>query len=75
MATSSQRVLGRDPVTGRGLVVEVEGGMIRSVEFAEHGDQRWLCAGFVDLQVNGADGAAYDDPDERFVFPTEIYWK
>ena len=56
MATSSQRVLGRDPVTGRGLVVEVEGGMIRSVEFAEHGDQRWLCAGFVDLQVNGYAG-------------------
>ena len=30
--------------------------MIRSVDFAEHGEQRWLSAGFVDLQVNGYAG-------------------
>lgn len=56
MSASSERILGRDPVTGRGLVVEIEGGMIKSVEFAEHGEQRWLSAGFVDLQVNGYAG-------------------
>ncbi|MFM7743096.1 MAG: N-acetylglucosamine-6-phosphate deacetylase [Verrucomicrobiota bacterium] len=55
-AASPQRLIGRDPVTGRGLAVEIEGGMIKSVEFAEHGEQRWLSAGFVDLQVNGYAG-------------------
>jgi N-acetylglucosamine-6-phosphate deacetylase len=38
------------------VVVEIEGGMIKSVEFADHGEQRWLSAGFVDLQVNGYAG-------------------
>jgi N-acetylglucosamine-6-phosphate deacetylase len=38
------------------VVVEIEGGMIKSVEFAEHGEQCWLSAGFVDLQVNGYAG-------------------
>ncbi|TAF21932.1 MAG: N-acetylglucosamine-6-phosphate deacetylase, partial [Verrucomicrobia bacterium] len=36
--------------------MEIEGGMIKSVEFVEHGVQRWLSAGFVDLQVNGYAG-------------------
>ncbi|MFM2383061.1 MAG: hypothetical protein RL515_1048, partial [Verrucomicrobiota bacterium] len=38
------------------VVVEIEGGMIKSVEFADHGEQSWLSAGFVDLQVNGYAG-------------------
>jgi N-acetylglucosamine-6-phosphate deacetylase len=56
VAATSQRLLGRDPVTGRGLAVEIEGGVIKAIEFAEHGERRWLCAGFVDLQVNGYAG-------------------
>lgn len=56
MSATSQRLLGRDPVTGRGLAVEIEGGVIKAIEFAEHGERRWLCAGFVDLQVNGYAG-------------------
>jgi N-acetylglucosamine-6-phosphate deacetylase len=36
--------------------VEIEGGVIKAIEFAEHGERRWLCAGFVDLQVNGYAG-------------------
>jgi N-acetylglucosamine-6-phosphate deacetylase len=56
VSATSQRLLGRDPVTGRGLAVEIEGGVIKAIEFAEHGERRWLCAGFVDLQVNGYAG-------------------
>lgn len=62
MAASSERILGRDPVTGRGLAVEIEGGVIRSVAFAEHGERRWLSAGFVDLQVNGYAGHDLNGP-------------
>ena len=55
-ADLSQRVLGRDPSTGRGIAVTVEGGTIKAIEFVEHGEKQWLSAGFVDLQVNGYAG-------------------
>ncbi len=55
-AGAPQRILGRDPSTGRGLVVTTDGGFIASVEAAEHGEARWLSAGLVDLQVNGYAG-------------------
>ena len=61
-AVSAQRILGRDPVTGRGLVVEVADGLIKAVESAEHGERRWLSAGFVDLQVNGYAGHDLNGP-------------
>ena len=53
---SSQRLLGRDPSTGRGIVVTTEGELIKAIEFQEHGQKQWLSAGFVDLQVNGYAG-------------------
>ena len=55
-AASSQRILGRDPSTGRGIVVTTDDGLIAAIEFQEHGEKQWLCAGFVDLQVNGYAG-------------------
>jgi len=55
-AASSQRILGRDPSTGRGVVVTTDGGLIAAIEFQEHGEKQWLSAGFVDLQVNGYAG-------------------
>ena len=55
-AASPQRILGRDPSTGRGIVVTTEAGLIKAIEFGEHGESRWLSAGFVDLQVNGYAG-------------------
>jgi len=55
-AGSSQRILGRDPATGGAIVVTTSGGMIASVEPAEHGEKQWLSAGLVDLQVNGYAG-------------------
>ena len=57
-AASSQRILGRDPSTGRGIVVTTEGGLIKAIDFLEHNEKPWLSAGFVDLQVNGY--AGYD---------------
>ena len=55
-ATLSQRILGRDPSTGRGIVVTTEGELIKAIDFQEHGAKQWLSTGFVDLQVNGYAG-------------------
>ena len=55
-ASPSQRILGRDPSTGRGIVVTTEGGLIQAIDFREHEEKQWLSAGFVDLQVNGYAG-------------------
>ena len=55
-AASSQRILGRDPSTGRGVVVTTDVGLIKAIEFQEHGEKQWLSAGFIDLQVNGYAG-------------------
>jgi N-acetylglucosamine-6-phosphate deacetylase len=55
-AASSQRILGRDSSTGRGVVVTTDVGLIKAIEFQEHGEKQWLSAGFVDLQVNGYAG-------------------
>jgi N-acetylglucosamine-6-phosphate deacetylase len=43
-------------VTGRGVAVTAEGGLIKAIDFVEHGEKRWLSAGLVDLQVNGYAG-------------------
>lgn len=61
-AASSQRILGRDPTTGRGVAITTEGGLIKAVEFVEHGEGHWLSAGFVDLQVNGYAGHDLNGP-------------
>jgi N-acetylglucosamine-6-phosphate deacetylase len=61
-AAPSQRILGRDPSTGRGVAVTAEGGVITAIEFQEHGEKQWLSAGFVDLQVNGYAGHDLNGP-------------
>lgn len=61
-APSSQRILGRDPSTGRGIAVTTQAGLITAIDFQEHGEQRWLSAGFVDLQVNGYAGHDLNGP-------------
>ena len=55
-AVSSQRILGRDPSTGRGIAITTEGGLIKAIDFLEHGEKQWVSAGFIDLQVNGYAG-------------------
>lgn len=61
-APSSQRILGRDPSTGKGLAVSTQAGVITAVECQEHGERQWLSAGFVDLQVNGYAGHDLNGP-------------
>ena len=53
---SPQRILGRDPSTGKGIAVTMAAGVITAIDFQEQGEQPWLSAGFVDLQVNGYAG-------------------
>lgn len=59
---SSQRILGRDPTTGQGVAVTTEDGLIKAIESVDHGERRWLSAGFVDLQVNGYAGQDLNGP-------------
>ena len=61
-AASSQRILGRDPSTGRDVAVTTEDALIKAIEFGEHGEKQWLSAGFVDLQVNGYAGHDLNGP-------------
>jgi len=42
--------------------VTTEGGLIKAIEYVDHGEQRWLSAGFVDLQVNGYAGHDLNGP-------------
>jgi N-acetylglucosamine-6-phosphate deacetylase len=71
----SERLVGRDPETGRGLAVGVEGGRISSVETADHDGPLYLSPGLVDLQINGY--SHYDLNDgtvtpERVLALTEV---
>jgi N-acetylglucosamine-6-phosphate deacetylase len=53
----AERVLtGRDPGTGASLAVTVARGRIAAVSPGPPGETSWLCAGLVDLQVNGFGG-------------------
>lgn len=61
-AASTHRLLGRDPATGRGIALTTEGGLIKTIELVEHGEEQWLSAGFVDLQVNGYAGHDLNGP-------------
>ncbi len=61
-AAPSQRILGRDPSTGKGIAITTEGGVIKSVERHDHDEKQWLNAGLVDLQVNGYAGHDLNGP-------------
>ncbi|MEU9888085.1 amidohydrolase family protein [Sphaerisporangium sp. NPDC051011] len=47
---------GRDPATGRPMTVTVRDGLIAAVEDGPSGEDHWISAGLVDLQVNGFGG-------------------
>ncbi len=50
------RIVGRDPATGQGVAVEFAEGKIAAVTPADPDDDAYICAGFIDLQVNGYGG-------------------
>ncbi len=45
----SERLVGRDPETGTGIAVVMEGGLISSVEAAGYEGPLYLSPGLVDL--------------------------
>jgi N-acetylglucosamine-6-phosphate deacetylase len=49
-------ISGRDPATGRSLAVTIEGGRIAAIVDGPAGEEAWLSAGLIDLQVNGFAG-------------------
>ena len=65
----SERLVGRDPETGRGLAVGIEGGRIGSVEAADYNGPLYLSSGLVDLQVNGY---SHHDLNDGAVTPERV---
>lgn len=55
------KIVGRDPATGEGLAVSVEGGKISAIQSCDAPDQSYLAAGLIDLQVNGFGGHDLND--------------
>jgi N-acetylglucosamine-6-phosphate deacetylase len=60
---------GRDPATGSGLVVTVDGDRIAAIRKTGQGEGPWLSAGLVDLQVNGFKGI---DLNSGAVTPADV---
>ena len=52
---------GRDPATGKGLKVIVEGDCIVNIQPTNYTGNQWLSAGLIDLQVNGFSGIDLND--------------
>lgn len=65
----SERLVGRDPETGRGLAVGIEGGRVGSIEAAEYDGPLYLSAGLVDLQINGY---SHHDLNDGAVTPERV---
>lgn len=62
--TLQQRVVGRDPVSGRPTEVGYLGGRITgSAPAADQDDLPWIAPGLVDIQVNGFGGHDVNGPD------------
>ncbi len=57
------RLSGRDPATGRGVLLSIENGKIVLVESMDAADQSWISSGLVDLQVNGYRGFDVNSSD------------
>lgn len=49
----SERVIGRDPATGKGVSVSFAAGCITAIGPADYDGPHYLSAGLVDLQING----------------------
>jgi N-acetylglucosamine-6-phosphate deacetylase len=53
---------GRDPLTGSGIAITIEDGLISSIEETDGAEEIYLSAGLVDLQVNGYRGFDLNSP-------------
>jgi N-acetylglucosamine-6-phosphate deacetylase len=59
----SHSLSGRDPRTGKALVVRFADGRITSVEAGASTETAWLAPGLIDLQVNGYHGDDFNGDD------------
>lgn len=57
-----KQITGRDPLTGRPLVVRIQNGLIDSIVGGSAQETAWLAPGLVDLQVNGYRGHDLNAP-------------
>ena len=54
------KIRGRHYLSGDACVIEIEGGVIRSISAATAGDlDLWIAPGLVDIQVNGSHGHSF----------------
>jgi N-acetylglucosamine-6-phosphate deacetylase len=58
-----QSLSGRDPYTGKPLVVRFAEGLITSIEEGVPGETAWLAPGLIDLQLNGYHGDDFGAED------------
>ena len=58
---SEHAVIGRDPASGQCVRIGVREGIVASLEPAGEESDLWVCAGLVDLQVNGYRGLDCND--------------
>jgi N-acetylglucosamine-6-phosphate deacetylase len=56
---------GRDPVTGKVLRVEIDGGLISGITEIAGQAEHWIAPGLIDLQVNGYNGFDVNEPGLR----------
>jgi len=54
-------ITGRDPATGKGLHIVIDGDRIADIKPTDYDGSRWLSAGLIDLQVNGFAGFDLND--------------
>ncbi|MBA3326384.1 MAG: amidohydrolase family protein [Rhodobacteraceae bacterium] len=52
---------GRDPATGRGIEVSLDGGVVAGITACSDAPPYWIFAGLIDLQVNGYGGIDLND--------------
>jgi N-acetylglucosamine-6-phosphate deacetylase len=58
-----QTLTGRDPRTGESIIVHCADGHIAAIEKGTPGENVWLSAGLIDLQVNGYHGDDFNADD------------
>lgn len=71
----SERLVGRDPETGKGIAVAFDGGRITAIETTDYAGSLYLAPGLVDLQVNGYEQHDLNDgtvTPERVLALTEL---
>ena len=58
---SKQIIIGREPASGQCVQINVEDGIIASIEPCDERTDLWVSAGLIDLQVNGYAGLDCND--------------